>query len=72
MEITLEDLKESVLSMSDDKSPGNDGISSEFYKFFWDEVGTLIYDSFMEAKIKEELSASQRQAIYYQTFGKIG
>ena len=62
-EITLEDLKESMLSMCDDKSPGNDGISREFYSFFWEEVGVLIYDSFMEAKIKEELSVSQRQAI---------
>ena len=34
VEITLDDLKESMLSMSDDKSPGNDGISSEFYDFF--------------------------------------
>ena len=33
-EITLADLKESMLSMSDDKSPGNDGLSSEFYNFF--------------------------------------
>ena len=33
-ELTLEDLKESMLSMSDDKSPGNDGISREFYDFF--------------------------------------
>ena len=63
VEITLDDLKESMLSMSDDKSPGNDGISSEFYDFFWEEVGVLMYESFMEAKVKEELSASQRQAI---------
>ena len=33
-EITLEDLKESMLSMSDDKSPGNDGITRELYNFF--------------------------------------
>ena len=62
-EITLDDLKESMLSMGDDKSPGNDGISKEFYNFFWEEVGVLMYDSFMEAKVKDELSASQRQAI---------
>ena len=62
-ELTLEDLKESMLSMSDDKSPGNDGISREFYDFFWEDVGILMFDSFMEAKVKKELSASQRQAI---------
>ena len=38
-EITIEDLKESMLSMSEDKSPGNDGISTEFYNYFWEEVG---------------------------------
>merc|ERR1712015_50922 len=62
-EITLDDLKESMLSMSEDKSPGNDGISREFYDFFWEDVGILMFDSFMEAKVKKELSASQRQAI---------
>ena len=30
-EIKLGDLKEAVLSMSDDKSPGNDGITREYY-----------------------------------------
>ena len=52
-----------MLSMSDDKSPGNDGISREFYDFFWEDVGILMFDSFMEAKVKKELSVSQRQAI---------
>ena len=62
-EITLDDLKESMLSMCDDKSPGNDGITRELYNFFWEDVGMLMYDSFMEAKVKKELSVSQRQAI---------
>ena len=61
--ITLEDLKEAMLSMSDDKSPGNDGLSREFYNYFWEDLGDLLYDSFMEAKDSKELSASQRQAI---------
>ena len=40
-EITMEDLKESMLSMSDDKSPGNDGISREFYNFFLGRGGNF-------------------------------
>ena len=40
-EITLDDLKESMLSMSDDKSPGNDGISREFYDFFFGRGGCI-------------------------------
>ena len=62
-DITIDELKASMLSMSDDKSPGNDGISKEFYNFFWDEMSSLLYDSFLSAKAKMELSPSQRQAI---------
>ena len=51
-DITIDELKASMLSMSDDKSPGNDGISKEFYNFFWDEMSSLLYDSFLSAKAK--------------------
>ena len=35
-----------VLStFENNKSPGNDGLSIAFYKFFWPEIGTLLVDS---------------------------
>ena len=39
------------------------GFQENFINFFWEYVGTLMFDSFMEAKVKKELSVSQRQAI---------
>ena len=62
-EITIEDLKETMLSMCDNKSPGNDGLSREFYNYFWDDISDLYFEGLMDGKQKEELSTSQRQAI---------
>ena len=45
------------------KSPGNDGLTKEFYGGFWDEMKELLISSATEAKHRGELSISQRQAI---------
>lgn len=45
------------------KSPGNDGLSAEFYKAFWRVVGHLMVDSLNCAFEHGELSTSQKQGI---------
>ena len=50
-------------SMQNDKSPGNDGLTKEFYETFWNELKEIVVDSVLEAKEKGHLSISQRQAI---------
>lgn len=37
-EISKEDLYKAMESISNDKSPGNDGLNKEFYKTFWDDI----------------------------------
>ena len=49
--------------MQNDKSPGNDGLTKEFYETFWNELKEIFVDSVLEAKEKGHLSISQRQAI---------
>ena len=49
--------------MQSDKSPGNDGLTKEFYETFWTELKEIFVDSVSEAKEKGILSTSQRQAI---------
>ena len=49
--------------MEDNKSPGNDGITKEFYVVFWRDVSELVYNSLIMSKQKGALSTSQRQAI---------
>ena len=53
-----------VLStFENNKTPGNDGLTIEFYKFFWPEIGTLFVDSLNYAYFHGELSNTQKQAV---------
>ena len=49
--------------MQNDKSPGNDGLTKEFYETFWDDLKEIIVDSVREAKEIGHHSTSQKQAI---------
>ena len=55
--------REAVFSMKNNKSPGSDGLSAEFYKCFWDNVKSLVIDSLNYGLVQEELSESQNLAI---------
>ena len=61
--LTEKDLYNSLKSMQSDKYPGNDGLTKEFYETFWSELKETFVDSVSDAKEKEILSTSQRQAI---------
>lgn len=50
-------------SMPNNKTPGNDGLSKEFYETFWDEIKDVFLTSVKEAKEIGSLSVSQTQAI---------
>ena len=49
--------------MPNEKSPGNDGLTKEFYETFWDDIKRPLTLSFQQALIKGELSTSQKQAV---------
>ena len=49
--------------MENNKTPGNDGLSKEFYEVFWNDVKITLLASTNDAFIKEELSTSQKQAV---------
>ena len=50
--------------MDNDKSPGNDSITKEFYIKFWDVVKEPLCTSIQQSFIAGELSDSQKQAIF--------
>ena len=61
--ITEEEVKHELNKMEINKSPGNDGLTKEFYETFWDYVKVPLLLSFNMAFLKKELSTSQKQAV---------
>ena len=49
--------------MQNNKSPGNDGLTKEFYETFQNEIKNSFENSIMEAREKNKLSISQCQAV---------
>ena len=49
--------------MQDCKSPGNDGLTKEFYKYFWNVIKDPLMNSIKEARKKKKLSIFQQQAL---------
>ena len=53
----------SFKSVENNKSPGNDGLSKEFYKFFWNKIKNPLLTSINRVFLNQELSSSQKQAV---------
>ena len=49
--------------MPNNKTPGNDGLSKEFYETFWNELKDSLFKLFYHAKTYKEFSTSKRQAV---------
>ena len=64
--LTEEKCLEALETFSTNKTPGNDGISFEFYQTFWNKIKTPLinyFNMFNAAFELGDLSSSQRQAV---------
>ena len=61
--ITYAEACEALKDMKNNKSPGPDGFSVEFYKFFFRDIGMFWLRSINEGFYKGQLSVTQRQGI---------
>ena len=61
--LTVEECKEALKNFSKNKSPGTDGLTAEFYRFFWDLLSDTMVNSFNYGFQKGKLAVSQRQSI---------
>ena len=59
-DLVKSELFKSLSSMQDSKSPGNDGLTKEFYEYFWNLIKDPLMDSIKEARKNKKLSLSAR------------
>ena len=48
---------------TNNKSPGSDGLTTEFYKIFWNDVKKFLIDSLNSSYNEESLSEIQSQSL---------
>ena len=61
--ISEDEAFKSLKSMENNKLPGNDGLSKEFYEYFWDGVKKPFLSSIHKAFLNQGLSTSKKQAV---------
>jgi hypothetical protein len=61
--VTYEQCLKALKTLANGKTPGMDGITTDFYKFFWLDISDIVLDSINHAFIKQEMSTDQRMGI---------
>ena len=61
--VTEKELLAALKSMDNNKSPGNDELTEEFYITFWNEIKKPFLAAIHASFLKQELLTSQRQAV---------
>ncbi len=61
--LTLDECEKTLSMFKNNKSPGNDGLTIEFYKAFWKKLGSELKECFNYCYDHGELTVTQRQAI---------
>lgn len=61
--LTESELHKALLSMENNKSPGNDGLTTNFYKHFWNIFGSELTKVYNYAFEQGSLSATQRRGV---------
>lgn len=51
------------MQMSAGKSPGQDGLTSNFYKFFWEDLKELLLNALKECIEKNDLMPTMKQGV---------
>jgi hypothetical protein len=62
-ELTPQETLSALKLMKNGKSPGMDGFTTEFYKFFWKDINPFLIRSFNHGYEKDHVSVTQRQGV---------
>ena len=58
--VSESEAKHVLKNMKNGRTPGSDGFPTEFYKFFWNDLGNYLLDSLNCAFIKGEFSVAEK------------
>ena len=61
--ITQDECKEALEMLPKSKTPGSDGLTTEFYLFFWEVLSDYFYNSLLMSIEKGELTIEQRRGV---------
>ena len=61
--LTYEEASKTLKNMKNNKSPGSDGFTPEFFKIFWKDLGHFVIRSLNQGYAKGELSTTQKEGI---------
>ena len=59
--LSLEECTKALKLLPNNKSPGSDGFTTNFYKFFWIDLKVLLFDSFQYSFQNNTLSEEQKR-----------
>ena len=62
-DVTLDECYEALKNFKDNKSPGCDGLTGEFYKKYWEYIGPKLVDTLNYCRTQGKLTVSQRRGI---------
>ena len=71
-EITEEEIKNAIFTLNKDKSPGQDGITSEFYQQFWPKLTHILKEVYLEILENGELSPTMKNGLITLIYKKKG
>jgi hypothetical protein len=61
--INRAEISKALSDLPNNKAPGSDGISANFYKFFWPKISSFVSNSILNSIETKEMSIDQKRAI---------
>ena len=61
--LKIDEIAKALKQLKNDKSPGSDGLTTNFFKFFWPDISLFLLDSLRYSFKHKLLSDDQRRGI---------
>ena len=71
-DLSIQEISKSMSSLQNRKSPGSDGLTKEFYDYFWPDLKDLYFDCLKECKLSKKLTDSQKRGLIRISYKKNG